>query len=438
MKHLKTDRHELRYVPTDDIKSYAANPREHPPAQIKMLKAGIERFGFNAPVLVTPEYLLIAGHGRLLAARELKMPQVPAIILPDLSEDEQRAYRIADNAISQKGTWSAELLFAEASYILDCDLDLGALDLGFETGELDVEFARSNSSKVRAEEAVPPPCRSEPPVSRLGDVWTIRNHKLACADSIEAASFDLLLGTERADTVISDMPWNRPNDDISGLGKTQHPAFQMASGEMTRSEFKAFMRTAMTHQAGASKPGAVNMQYIDWRSVADMISAGEEVYDALINLCVWVKPQGSMGSLWRSRHELVCIFRVKGGKHSNFVELGKHGRNRTNVWEFSAPSALGPERANLAFHATCKNIEMIAEAIKDVTPHNGIVLDAFTGSGTTLLAAERTRRRGRGIEIDPYYVDTAIRRLQEECQADAVRHDGRTFNDIAAEHGGRS
>jgi len=278
------------------------------------------------------------------------------------------------------------------------------------------------------------PDRAIPSVTRRGDEWLIGNHRILCADSTNAASFDQLLRGELADLVMSDMPWNvRVNGHVGGSGAVKHPEFAMASGEMSEEEFRGFIKTALDLNARFSRPGALNYQWIDWRGVGDMIAIGKQVYDALLNVCVWVKPNGGMGSLYRSRHEFACVFRVQGGRHDNFVNLGKHGRNRTNVWEFAAPSGLGAERENLALHPTCKNAEMIGEAIMDSTRRKAVVLDPFLGSGTTLLAAHRTGRWGRGIEIDPYYVDVAVRRLQAETGLIARLADGATFQDIEGE-----
>ncbi len=413
------------------VQPYPNNPRDHPRAQIEMLKASIAKYGFNAPILVTPDYQLIAGHGRVTAALELGLEEVPCIVLGHLSEAEQRAYRIADNAIALKGEWSIELLSEEVAYLVENEFDVG-LELGFETGEFDFLVETEGRKKRSKVEVAPPePTRSTPAVSRRGDIWTSSHHRIMCGDATCEDDFKRLFGNERADVVISDMPYNlRINGHVSGLGKVEHAEFPMASGEMSKEEFRAFTQIVFEHQAAFSKAGALNYQFIDWRSVSDMISVGLLVYDKLVNLCVWVKPQGSMGSLYRSRHELVCVFRTGGARHDNFVQLGKHGRNRTNVWEYASPSGFGPERQNLKFHPTCKNLDMIADAIMDCTRRKGIVFDAFLGSGTSVLAAHRTGRRGRGLELDPYYVDLAVARLVEATGDVAIDQSGRTFEAV--------
>ncbi|MEH6791103.1 site-specific DNA-methyltransferase [Parasphingorhabdus sp.] len=429
---------ELVYLSPDCIKPYSDNPRAHPDQQISMIATSIETFNFNNPVLITPDHMLIAGHGRLLAAQRLGVDAIPAIILPHLSEAEQRAYRIADNAIMLKGEWSLELLASELEFVTRVAFDISPDAIGFETGQIDFIIGRnSNDSEggLDADEEISDPDRSEPPVSRPGDIWRIGRHSVICGDARSPDVYEQLLGGKKADAVISDMPWNVPySGHIGGLGNVHHEEFMMASGEMSSAEFSGFMQTVLEQQALVSKPGALHFQFIDWRSVADMIRAGEGVYDALVNLCVWVKPNGGMGSLWRSRHELVCVFRTKGGKHQNNVMLGKHGRNRTNVWEYAGANSFRSDRMkDLEAHPTCKPVDMIADAIMDCTNRNDLVLDAFLGSGTTVMAAERTGRTGLGIELDPHYVDVAIQRIAEVTGSLPILSDGRSYDEVRSD-----
>lgn len=423
---------ELIYLPPGEIQPYPDNPRMHPKKQLAMIEASIAAFNFNNPVLVTPDNVLIAGHGRLEAAKKLGLAKVPALVLAHLSEEEQRAYRVADNAIMLKGEWTLELLAQELEFVSAVDFNIAPEALGFETGEIDfmIDEARSSDcSEGEPGEEVVEPDRAITPVSRLGDIWQIGRHAVICGDARDRETYSRLLCDRRADVVISDQPWNVPcKGHIGGLGKVQHREFVMASGEMSREEFRAFTKEVLVLQSEFSRPGALSLQFIDWRSVSDMIQTGEEIYDALINMCVWVKPNGGMGSLWRSRHELVCAFRTKGAQHQNNVQLGKHGRNRTNVWEYSGASSFGAGRMeNLSAHATCKPVAMIAEAIKDCTNRGDLVLDAFVGSGTTVMAAHESGRIGAGIELDPHYVDVAVRRIAEVVGSEPVLEDGRSF-----------
>ena len=426
---------ELVYLPTDEIQPYPDNPRMHPKKQLAMIEASIAAFDFNNPVLVTPDNVLIAGHGRLEAAKKLGLAKVPALVLAHLTEEEQRAYRVADNAIMLKGEWTLELLAQELEFVSAVDFDIAPEALGFETGEIDFLIDESRSDELNEgepREEVVEPDRTIASVTRIGDIWRIGHHAVICGDARDRETYVRLLGDRRADVVISDQPWNVPyKGHIGGLGKVQHPEFVMASGEMSRDEFRAFTKDVLLLQSDFSRPGALSLQFIDWRSVSDMIRAGEAVYDALVNLCVWVKPNGGMGSLWRSRHELVCVFRTKGSAHQNNVMLGKHGRNRTNVWEYAGANSFGAERMeNLAAHATCKPVAMIAEAIKDCTNRGDLVLDAFLGSGTSIMAAHDSGRIGVGIELDPYYVDVAVQRIAEVVGSEPVLEDGRSFAEV--------
>lgn len=197
----------------------------------------------------------------------------------------------------------------------------------------------------------------------------------------------------------------------------------MASGEMTKAEFIAFLSTSVGLMAKYSAAGAVNYICMDWKHQLELLQAGQDIYDELLNVCVWVKNNGGMGSFYRSQHELILVFRTRGGRHLNNIRLGKYGRNRTNVWEYpnaSTFSKTGDEGNLLALHPTVKPFTMVADAILDCTKRGDIVLDAFLGSGTTLIAAERVGRACYGIELEARYVDVAIERWQKLTGESAV------------------
>lgn len=422
-------------LPIEKAIFYDDNPRLHPERQITMIEASIRKFDMVNPILVTPNNEIIAGHGRVIAARRLGMKSIPAIMLPHLSEAEVKAFRVADNAIALKGEWSIELLAQEIELVASLDLDFDPIEIGMETGEIDFLIS---STKQKATTQLPPalvaePDRSTPAIARIGDVFTIGRHIIVCGNSIDPKVYHSAMGSRLADAVISDMPWNLPAKAISGLGAIKHRDFLMAAGEMSAPEFAAFTETVLSNQAMFAKPGALCFQFINWRSVDVVIAGGKKNVGDLVNICVWVKPSGGMGSLWRSRHELVCVFRVQGGKSKNNVELGKHGRNRSNVWEYASPSGFGPERQKLKLHPTCKNEKMIGDAIMDCTDRNDLILDAFLGSGTTILAAHETGRIGVGIELDPYYVDLAVGRISVATGETAIHTDGRSFDQLRAE-----
>jgi DNA modification methylase len=235
--------------------------------------------------------------------------------------------------------------------------------------------------------------------------------------------------------VFTDPPYNVPiSGHVGGLGSIQHREFAMASGEMSQAEFTAFLQSVFGHLATFSVDGAIHFQCMDWRHVPEILAAGTAAYTDLKNICVWAKNNGGMGSLYRSQHEFVFVFKSGTAPHINNVELGRHGRYRTNVWSYAGVNSFGGDRADLSLHPTVKPVAMIADAIRDCSHRKGIVLDAFVGSGTTLIAAETTGRRGYGIEIDPLYCDVTIRRLHTVCGLEAVLEGtGQRFAEVESE-----
>ena len=277
-----------------------------------------------------------------------------------------------------------------------------------------------------------------PAVSKLGDVWLLGGHRVLYGSALDAAAFGVLMGEERAATVFTDPPYNVPIDGhASGLGAIHHRSFPMASGEMDSAQFTAFLTAAFRNMASFSAAGALHYICMDWRHIAELLAAGRDIYDELKNLCVWVKDNGGMGSLYRSQHELVFVFKQGRGSHRNNVQLGQFGRNRSNVWHYPGANSFarcGEEGNLLALHPTVKPVAMVADAILDCSARGEIVLDAFFGSGTTLIAAERTGRRCCGLELDAGYVDTTIRRWQALTGGSACHAaSGRRFDDLARE-----
>jgi DNA modification methylase len=273
-----------------------------------------------------------------------------------------------------------------------------------------------------------------PPVTAPGDLWCLGRHRVLCADASSAAAFELVMAGKAAQLVFTDPPYNVPIDGhVCGLGRTRHPDFAMASGEMSEAEFTAFLATVLGHAAGHSADGALHFVFMDWRHLTELLTAGRAIYRELKNLCVWVKDNGGMGSLYRSQHELVLVFKNGSAPHVNNVELGRHGRNRSNVWRHPGVNSLHAGRlADLRLHPTVKPVQLVADAILDASKRRAVVLDPFLGSGTTLLAAERTARHACGLELEPRYVDVAIRRWQEHTGRAAVHvESGLTFDELA-------
>ena len=295
------------------------------------------------------------------------------------------------------------------------DLDLTIT--GFETAEIDLIILGDEAGTITSDPKSDkvPDVDSGPPVSRLGDLWQLGPHRLLCADARDPESYQRLLGDQRARLVLTDPPYNVPIEGHArGLGRQQHADFVMAAGEMSEGEFTAFLNTVFRQMAAFSAPGAVHFTFMDWRHLREALSAGHNAYDALLNICVWAKGNGGMGSLYRSEHELALVWRVRGASHLNNVELGRFGRNRTNVWRYAGANSFGPERAEmLELHPTVKPVAMLADAILDVSNRGDLVLDPFAGSGSTIIAAHKVDRVAAGVEIDPQYVDVTVRRFEQ-------------------------
>jgi DNA modification methylase len=382
------------------------NARAHPRRQIEQIKASITEFGFTNPILADPEGRLIAGHGRLIAARELGMTEVPVIELEGLSETQKRVLRLADNKIALNAGWDIEILKLELGELSMPDIDVDLSLTGFASGEIDVVLKQG----VDPEDEVIPATPKEPK-TQPGDIWRLGEHRIGCGDGRDIAFVKAVIGEgERASAAFLDPPYNvKINGHANAKGR--HSEFAMASGEMTTSAFRAFLAEALGVCACVSKPGAVHFVCMDWRHLDDVLAAGAGIYDELLNICVWNKSNAGMGSLYRSKHEMVFVYRVPGAQHTNAVELGKHGRNRTNVWDYASVNSMrGSRREDLALHPTVKPVAMVADAICDVTRQGEVVLDIFLGSGTSLIAAERVGRRFCGLDLEPAYVDVAIER----------------------------
>ena len=436
LTELNPRRLSIVYQNVGALKARTTNPRTHSKKQIAQIANAIRRFGFTNPVLVDDANGIVAGHGRVEGAKVVGLDQVPTVRLSEMSEAEIRAYVIADNRLAENAGWDRALLGLELQYLTELEIDFDVTVTGFELPEIDLligELSLAANDNDAADAVVE--LAAGPAVTRPGDVWSIGNHRLICGDSTKAETYQQLLGNVRAQMVFTDPPYNVPiSGHVGGLGTIQHREFAMASGEMSPPEFTAFLQSVFGHLATYSVDGAIHFQCMDWRHCPEIMGAGAAAYTELKNICVWAKNNGGMGSLYRSQHEFVFVFKSGTAPHINNVELGKHGRYRTNVWSYAGVNSFGGERADLSLHPTVKPVAMVADAIRDCSHRKGIVLDAFVGSGTTLIAAEKTGRRGYGIEIDPAYCDVVIRRLRAVCGLDAVLEaTGQRFAEVEAE-----
>lgn len=421
-------------VPTNRIKTNPKNARTHNKRQIRKIADSIREFGFAAPILIDEQDMLIAGHGRLEAARSLGMSAIPAVIIKGLSEGKKRALMLADNRIAQDAGWDLERLAEELGELpeLLAEDNLEVSITGFEPAEIDRLCADFGEDAGDPADDIELDGLTAPAVTRPCDLWHLGKHKLFCGDARRRKDLISLLGDERVHMVFADPPYNLKVGSIVGRGARKHREFAMASGEMDRETFIRFLSEALGAAAEFSTDGSVHFVCMDWRHVEELIAAGRIVYDAMLNLIVWTKTNAGQGSFYRSQHELIGVFRKGAEPHLNTIELGRHGRNRSNVWSYAGANTFRKGRLeDLRGHPTVKPVGMIADAIKDCTRRGQIVLDTFCGSGATLLAAERVGRQGRGVEIDPAYVDLAIRRWQTATGRDAVHvESGRTFEEM--------
>ena len=415
----------------NQIRAYAKNAKNHPEGQIQQIAASIRKFGFNNPILVDENLEIIAGHGRVAAAQILGLKTVPAIRLSHLSDAQKRAYRLADNKIAENGGWNADLLRLEISELEQICGDLDISLTGFSDVELDV-LAMGDKPIADPKANNVPYIPENEIVTCPGDVWCIGDHRIICGNSLDGDAFKKLLSDRQVDMVLQDPPYNvKISGHVCGAGNIHHKEFMMASGEMTSDEFTQFLRKNFELCAKYSRPGALHYNFMDWRHMGEILTAGNDVFSNLVNMCVWCKSSGGMGSLYRSQHELCFVFKNGKESHVNNVNLGKNGRYRTNVWQYAGVNAFGRHKADIKMHPTVKPVEMLKDAILDVTRRGDVVLDTFLGSGSTLIAAHQSKRVCYGIELEPLYVDTTIRRFLEMFHIDAIHQSsGKTYSEL--------
>jgi len=429
----------IQSMSVKSLKSNPRNARTHSKKQISQIADSIRRFGFVVPIVTDENKMILAGHGRCQAALSLGLAAVPVLQVHGLSAAKKRALALADNKIAENAGWDREILAVELTELSEILIDEG-LEIsitGFAAVEIDqisTDFEKNSSDPA---DEIGQRWLAARPVSRPGDLWMLGQHRLLCGDARNPASLQYLIGEQRAAMAFLDPPYNVRVRDIVGRGRVQHEEFAMASGEMSRDEFVSFLMASLGAASAVSRAGAVHYVCMDWRHISELLDAGNKIYGDTLNLAVWVKSNAGQGSFYRSQHELVGIFRVGDDSHQNNIELGRHGRYRSNVWNYAGVNTFRTGRMDdLNAHPTVKPVALVADAMKDCTQRGDIVLDTFSGSGTTILAAERVGRRAFAIEIAPCFVDVAIRRWQDFTHKDAVHKESeRCFDDIAAEAG---
>ena len=425
-KTIKTKKGEVQMniesVAVRELRPYANNARTHSKKQIRQIANSIKKFGFCNPVLMDDQKQVIAGHGRVEAAKLLGIDAVPAVRLSHLSDADKRAYILADNKLAEKAGWDREILAIELQGLIELDYEVELT--GFETPEIDLilEDQRDAKGSASGPEDEIPARASGTVVSQTGDLWLLGEHRLICGDARETSSYAALLQGEKAQFVFTDPPYNvKIEGNVCGLGRIHHDEFAMASGEMSQAQFTEFLEQVFHQLANNSLDGSIHDVCMDWRHMSEMLAAGHKVYNELKNVCVWNKTNAGMGTFYRSKYELVFLWKLGSAAHINNFELGQHGRHRTNVWDYAGVNTLQASRRDeLALHPTVKPVALVADAIKDCSSRGALVLDPFCGSGTVLIAAERTGRKARALEIDAHYVDVAIRRWQTYSGKSAV------------------
>lgn len=429
-------RFDIEHRAVAGLRAYHRNARVHSKAQIRQIADSIKRFGFTNPVLISDDGEIVAGHGRVEAAKLIGLRTVPTLKLSHLNDTERRAYVLADNKLALNAGWDQELLGLELQTLIDLDFEVTLT--GFSPGEIDLtlEAAREAKPQSKPEIADEIPAIGRTAVSREGDLWLLGRHRLLCGDARLAENYSRLLDGEVADLIFTDPPYNVAIDrNVTGKGAFQHREFAMGAGEMSESDFTDFLTQTLSHQARWARDGAIAFVCMDWRHMSELLIAGRQAFTDLKNLCVWNKTNAGMGTFYRSKHELVFVFKVGTAPHINTFGLGANGRYRTNVWDYVGVASGGKGRAEaLTMHPTVKPVALVADAIRDCSHRGGIVLDAFGGSGTTLIAAEQCGRVCRMMELDPLYADTIVRRFQQVTGKKAVlASSGQTFETVEDE-----
>ncbi len=419
-------------VALDELKPYQGNARKHSDKQVSHIAVSLSKYGFLNPIVIDEVYTVLAGHGRVQAARLLGYQTVPAILISHLTEAEKKAYVIADNRIAELAGWDKEILATELQFLVQVSFDVEAT--GFSTKEIDMILDPEEKPENDPDDVLPE-IPALTPVSHTGYIWILGVHRIICGSATDPAAYRALMGKDRADMVFADPPYNVKIDGhVCGLGKVKHREFGMASGEMTPEEFIDFLSQYMAQLCRYTVNGSLHFHCMDWRHLIELLTAGRENYSEYKQLIVWNKDNAGMGAFYRSKHELIAVFKNGNGKHINNFGLGENGRYRTNVWDYAgANSVTGKTRQELANHPTPKPVSLVADALRDCSLRGSIVLDPFMGSGTTLIAAERTGRVARGIELDPIYVDLIVQRWQTLTGKSAVlQGTDKSFDELRA------
>ena len=433
---------EVQYVDPNSLSEDPKHPRKIDEAHVDGINASIDMAGMVVPILATyPQRVIIAGVATWRANKKRGATRVPVIFLSQLSRKQEVALRIAHNRLCERGKWNAELLIENIEILLDGEVDFELTITGVDDPEIDV-FMLGGKDAIKAAEI---DSRDNPeivelddlplqPVSRLGDIFIIGDHIVACGDAREEELLRSILGNRKVDAGITDPPFNKKGKDIGGLGKNGPRDFVLGSGELQADEFQTLIADAAANVERFCRPGAYNFYCTAYYAMLDMMKAFERVYPELNHMCIWTKTNGGMGSPWRNAWEGILVYRKRGGRVQNNVQLGRHGRNRTDVFRHAGVNVFRRGRMEeLNSHPTCKPVGLLKNLILDITPIRGVVLDVFLGSGSTIVAANAAKRVGVGVELDPKYVDVAVQRIANAVGLPAIHSSGLTFEELKSE-----
>lgn len=428
----------IEHVPIDQLRFHLRNPRRHSPKKIAKLAESLKTFGLNGAVRTDGDLMILAGEALVRAATVLGWTEIPVLRLDHLSPAQAEAYMIADNRIAELSENDPKALGAIFRDLAKMELDFNLEVTGFEMGEIDF-LIEGLETVPEADEGLEDLVPQGPAITRVGDRWVLGNHRIRCGDAQAGVSYETLMGGRKAAACITDPPYGgKISGYLPSQGKTKHREFVMGSEGRSDEELQAFLTPVMAQIAQHATGGALVYVFMDWRGIETLLRVGRQTFSELKNIICWAKTNAGMGTLYRSQHELIALFKNGQGRHRNNVQLGRMGRYRTNLWSYAGMTSAGARSTEegdlLALHPTVKPVSMIADAILDCTARGDVVLDPFLGSGTTLMAAERVGRRCYGIELDPLYVDVAVRRWQRLTGQSAVHAEtGMTFDAMAAE-----
>jgi DNA modification methylase len=403
------------------------NVRKIDPAQVRRVVNSIREAGFCSPVLIDRQNNVLDGVARVEAAKLLGLRRIPCVLADHLDRQTGRLLRLAINRLGEMGTWDFEMLKLEFEELVVQDAPVEIT--GFSHIEIDQILLDDGVSATEPGPVAPEPDAA--PVARLGDHFILGEHQVVCGDATDPRVLAALMGDDRARLLLTDEPYNVP---IAGnVTRGAHREFAMASGEMSNEQFQSFNERWMAAALPYLHDGALLGTFIDWRGNPIVHAAAAKLNLTPINLVVWVKTNAGMGSLFRSQHELLPLFKKGNSSHINNVALGKHGRWRSNVWTYPGASSLGSDaRRGLQDHPTVKPVAMLEDAMLDLTNRGDVVLDPFLGSGSALIAAEKVARKCRGIELDPLYVDVILCRYSAfSGKPVTLRSTGESFSELA-------